>query len=127
MSGRHIRQNRPARTVPIFRNDDLGLPDEVLIRIFLVTLLPVDKHDHVGILGELAGFPDVAVVGLALEFFDILRELRQDKKRHLKLHRHALERPADFRQFVRAAAVTLVGLHELDVIYHRQRDSVMLA
>src|SRR5579875_2662952 len=114
------------RAVPLFRDDDLGLP--LGLAVLYIVVVAVDERHQIGVLLNRPGFAQIRqhrpFVGAALHGAG---ELRERQHGHVKLPGQALQAARDLRDFLLAVLRPLTAGHELEIVDddEAQRDPAM--
>ena len=113
------------RAVALLADHQVGLALHALAVFFvrLVVLFAVDEHHHVGVLLDRARFAQMAELRLVVaRRFDLAIELGQAEHGHAQLAGQALEPPRDPGHLLLPRIARVVGLDELQVVDHDQRQ-----
>ena len=111
----------------VFGNDNFS--HILLLAVFIIIVVAVDKHDNVGVLLDGAGFTQVGKHGLFIRaLLGRTRKLRQAYHRDVQFLRHNLERAGNLRDLLRTVvAPPAARLHELQIVDYDQAQPVAQA
>ena len=116
------------RAVSLLGDDDLRLAANAfpILVVGLVILLAVDEHHHVGILLDGARFAEVVEPrAVVTGGFRLPIQLSEAQHRDIEFARHPLEPPRDSCHLFLPRVAGIVGLDQLEVVDHDQRESLL--